>query len=1488
MRRWTESAKYAHKLPVHVGRVSARALLDSGNTFESAISEQFFKRLGLTNEDLEKLDIAQVGSAKKGAGLTILGRVKKPLHLRIGGHSCTFPLRPVVLRDLAMDVNLSGPWMKSQQIDQLHSQDAIQIRGRVRVKLLAPEHQGARDRAPVRVFSIGNVTIPPGESRPVELRVPAFEAGTVEPHAGLLQGNPGLEQSYDIHTIRNVLLTPDAGRLVAGFYNSTAEPITVPANTHYGWFTPDYGNANCQVAALSAERLESEGDSAAPEWARGPTTKGNYEKRSKYLLETFQLRENPVLKKTEDLAAILAVLLRNFQVFAVNGEYGRTDLIEHHIVTPENQRPIKINRRPVNPALESELKKQVTKWLDLEVIEPCTSPWSFPLVPVRKKDHSVRWCIDYRALNAVTVQDAFQVGDVDANLARLAGSTVFTTVDASGAFHQVPVAEGSRDKTSFSTPWGQFRFVRMPFGVTGGPSTYARLVARVLEGVDPKIALAYLDDILCHTPDVASHASALDKVLQAHVKAGLKLNPKKCHFAQQKVVYLGHEVSAEGIKPVEDYVKVIKEWPVPKNRRELRAFLGKCGYYRRFLKDYAQRALPLTVKLGQDGTKDTDAFTPDPAFLKAFHDLRTALTKSPVLAHPRFDAQAEPFILDTDWSAQNEAIGGVLSQVQDGKERVIAYGGIKLTGSQTRYSSYKGELWALLAFVRKFGYYLKYKRFIVRTDHHSLKYLHSSDPPDVFAQRWLDTLSSFNFDIVYRKGEKHGNADALSRAPHIKETVPPPEDEDGRVLAAVARPAVRAPVRAERAATAPPMQTPRQARVEQEKDAALQAAARNPLGKPSPWTDGNLRVGPEGVVYCLRDGKNILAIPSHRQTEAIKAAHWLCAHRGRDATLHRLRQTAWFPHMAEKVAKVIAGCNPCATKTVPRAQKARLHVTKAAGPFEMWSMDFVGPLPTGQRGERYLLTFRCPFSKWQEAFATRDMTASTVIKHLVADIFPRYGLPLRLHSDCGPAFKSSDLKDVATALNVRTTFTPPYHPQSNPVERAHADIVKALDALSGDKPGTWPHYLPLVLYAMRCAPCRVTGVSPFQAVYGRQPEVDHELFYRLPNDSWRTEDLSTYARELRERMIKTHEEMADSLENYVLTAKRKYRATLKNYKVGDKVWLFTPKSVSGSQKFKNVFWTGPFEVCKIVNPVTFVIKGANPELPQHEQVVSIDRIRPFGPHHSFTSINWNAMPEMQVRQPEFTLLGPDDQDLDDGTGGAGGGAGGGPVAAPPTPDDDTEDEFESVLEGSEEDSPEDFATPARRILDDIPEDDAEEVDPEEEEEDPECTLKPADSDSAQVATEKGEETFKAALKRLQQRGFRTGLEGEGEPPHWPRTSTEQEKADEGVDPTLAQEVELEIPEWDQPDGDELETGAGEELPELEGAVGGQGDPKDGPRALTPTEREAQRLQELQWERARRLEEQSRARSERYHKRSAEQDRPVVGSKAEPRPEDENN
>jgi hypothetical protein len=233
----------------------------------------------------------------------------------------------------------------------------------------------------------------------------------------------------------------------------------------------------------------------------------------------------------------------------------------------------------VNPHLKVDMKKQIDKWLKHGVIKKSCSPWNFGLVAAPKKGGAIRWCVDYSALNEISSISRAPIGNIEDNLDRLSRSTIFSGIDSIGAFHVIELEDKDKAKTAFATPWESYQFARMPFGLAGGPSSYARLVHMVLDGIPYTQALPYLDDTVIHSKDLARHFLALDRVLEAYEKARLNLQPAKCQLFQKEIEYLGHMVSAKGIAPVPGYVQVVKDWPMLTNRSEVRTFLGKTGYY---------------------------------------------------------------------------------------------------------------------------------------------------------------------------------------------------------------------------------------------------------------------------------------------------------------------------------------------------------------------------------------------------------------------------------------------------------------------------------------------------------------------------------------------------------------------------------------------------------------------------------------------------------------------------------------------------------------------------------------------------------------------------------------------------------------------------------------------------------------------------------------------------------------------------------------------
>ena len=428
----------------------------------------------------------------------------------------------------------------------------------------------------------------------------------------------------------------------------------------------------------------------------------------------------------------------------------------------------------------------MSSMLDNGIIEPSRSPWSSPIVVVPKKDGGIRFCVDYRQLNSVTIKDAYPLPQISDTLESLAGAKFFSTLDLASGYWQVGMHPDDQHKTAFASHRGLFEFKVLPFGLCNAPATFERLMEFALAGLIGTSCLVYLDDIVVFSRTFEEHLARLREVLYRLRDAGLKVKPSKCFLFRKEIAYLGHVVSAHGIstdpkktEAIQDYpaprnmsahgistdpkkTEAIQDYPAPRNIQEVRRFVGFASYYRRFIPNFAELAAPLH-QLTQKSTK----FLWTQQCQDAFQKLKKRFTEAPILAFPHFDA---PFILYTD--ASDYGIGSVLSQKIDGAERVIAYASRQLSKAERHGPTTEKEALAAVWSMKHFRPYLLGHKFTLVTDHQPLKWLKSmKDPPPKIA-RWIMSLQEYDLQVQYRPGKLHTNADTMSRIPATQEVMP--------------------------------------------------------------------------------------------------------------------------------------------------------------------------------------------------------------------------------------------------------------------------------------------------------------------------------------------------------------------------------------------------------------------------------------------------------------------------------------------------------------------------------------------------------------------------------------------------------------------------------------------------------------------------------------------------------------------------------------------
>ncbi|KAK7879850.1 hypothetical protein WMY93_033485 [Mugilogobius chulae] len=495
---------------------------------------------------------------------------------------------------------------------------------------------------------------------------------------------------------------------------------------------------------------------------------------------------SPEWKKrvTEKLNAVSEVFSKH------DLDFGRTTAVKHHIPLHDST-PFKQRARPIHPQDIEAVRRHLRELLEAGVIRESSSPFSSPVVVVRKKNGEVRLCIDYRKLNLQTVKDAYALPNLEESFSALSGSKWFSVLDLKSGYYQIEMSEEDKPKTAFVTPLGFWEFNRMPQGVTNAPSTFQRLMERCMGDLHLKEVLVFLDDLIIFSDSLEEHERRLLRVLDRLRQYGLKLSPEKCRFFQTSVRYLGHIVSEQGVETDPEKIETIKAWPIPTTLKQLRSFLGFAGYYRRFIKDYAIIAKPLNNltrgyapagKAKKSTPHKTPTYSPNqpfgerwsPSCQLAFESLIEKLTTAPVLG---FADSSQPYILHTDASVTG--LGAALYQEQEGKLRVIAYASLGLSQSESHYPAHKLEFLALKwAVTEKFQDYLYGAEFTVVTDSNPLTYILTTAKLDATGHRWLAALSTYSFKLLYRAGKQNIDADALSRRPHLRSSDETPNDAE--------------------------------------------------------------------------------------------------------------------------------------------------------------------------------------------------------------------------------------------------------------------------------------------------------------------------------------------------------------------------------------------------------------------------------------------------------------------------------------------------------------------------------------------------------------------------------------------------------------------------------------------------------------------------------------------------------------------------------------
>ena len=988
-----------------------------------------------------------------------------------------------VVSQIQADVILGMPFLITHHCAIEFNKPALVVDGKV---LACTDRLGRQLSCSVQV--VRDTVIPPGLEAVITCRV------TSQRYAP-----QGMVEGTDCHMLVAASLNQPGrnGHIKVRCLNPMESPLDLKSGKIIGRYT-GVEDADVQMETVGDETMD--GDIPPAPRGQVPTH-----------LETLFGQAIPGCAGDAEISQVAELLNKYSRVFSTGDQdIGQTGLVKHSIPILEGTRPIRQPPHRLGPEKEAAASKQIGDLLERGLIEPSTAAWSSPVVLVKKKDGSWRFCVDYRRLNAVTQQDAYPLPRIDESLDALTGSKYFSTLDLASGYWQVPLDEEARDRSTFATRGGLWRWKVLPFGLTSAPATFQRLMERVLHGLHWKTLLLYLDDIIVIGPDFQTHMARLEQVLQRLWAAGLKLKPAKCELLREEVKFLGHIVGANGVATDPAKVAAVEHWPVPTNVKELKAFLGTIGYYHHYVEDFATLARPLT-RLTSAGV--TWLWTDDAE--QAFRTLKQKLVSAPILGYPDPKLQ---YILDTD--ASLEGVGAVLSQIQEGRERPVAYFSKTLTPAERNYCVTRRELLAVVMSMKHFRPYLYGREFKLRSDHASLTWLCRRKEPSCQVARWLETLSEFQYKLEHRAGRQHGNADGLSRqacvdckqcrrieqrdgGPTRAEIESTPTSHD--VVLANEK-VVGCPVTTHNGELATRQQLPgtavaaiykavQEGRAIEDEEVGCGGLELKKLAKLLPVMhvrqDGVLMVRVPTTnrsIYCA-------VCPPIQRSEVIWTTHRQ-AHVGMSKTIKKLQLVWYWPGMTADVRRLLKTCEVCQLAKHGGLEttqgRRRLH---AGRPWQTVAVDLVGPMPMTSRGHQWILVLTDHFTRWQDALAIRDATAPVVATALDEKVFCYLGLPERLHSDQGAQFESSLMTELCHLWGIEKTRTTPYHPQANGlVERNNRGLGDSLRALLLDQgQDEWDLLLPHIMRAFRGTPHTTTGETANFLMMGRELRLPDQL-----------------------------------------------------------------------------------------------------------------------------------------------------------------------------------------------------------------------------------------------------------------------------------------------------------------------------------------------------------------------------------------------------------
>ena len=787
------------------------------------------------------------------------------------------------------------------------------------------------------------------------------------------------------------------------------------------------------------------------------------------------------------------------------------------------------------------------------IVVPSKSPYNSPLLLVPKKDSSWRLVIDYRRLNSHTIPDRMPMPVISEVLTQLGGAKVFTSLDLLSGYHQVPLEEDSKPLTAFSTHNEHYHFNVMPFGLTSAPLTFIRLMQAVL-GNMPNV-MTYLDDIIIFSKSVEEHFSILEKVLERLQSAGLKIKVRKCNFMRTELDFLGHTISAEGIKMQQSKIQCKINYPRPEKLKALRRFLGMVSYYRPFIRNFSTIAEPLNHLLRKD-----ISFVWTEKQQIAFEDLKSRLTTAPILTYPDFSKE---FYLACD--ASNTGLGAVLLQKGTKRLMPLSFASRSLNSAERKYSTTEKECLALVWGLKKFRHLILGFKVHILTDHRPLIDLFKKRTfvNNVKFSRWYLTILEFSPSFKYIPGKFNTLADGLSRIS---------EDEKEAYSFAVTCQVVDLDLD----------MVGREQAQDENINNIINDIKHDEKSRPDyQIINGLLYKRPNRDDHCAR-----LYIPVNLRKEVIKLSHnyALSGHPGVKKTCQKITRNYFWPKCSMEAKEYVMNCEICNKhKGIVNRPAPLEQYPSELMPFQVVHMDIVSPSMISINGNKHILVFTDRLTRYTEIIALKDRTSKSVAEALKQRIIARHSCPQILISDNACEFTSNLLARLCEFYNIKKCQIVAHKPSSNGLAERHVrkllDILKTLITPSTNN---WDEYLEGVQIAINTNVNRSTGETPHFLLYGYEKRLPCTLMDNTlpPRQTYNYDDYVAYkTRKTYDIINQTRQMLQKAFDQSELQYNQ--RTKVPNIAIGQKVYVLKPAKEGPIYKVSPKF-DGPYRVLELL------------------------------------------------------------------------------------------------------------------------------------------------------------------------------------------------------------------------------------------------------------------------------------------------------------------